>query len=98
MGCAKLKSVFEHAQNAQIQIHPTHVQSLMRAFALHRYILECPMILLADCEGPDQAVWMHRLIWALAVAYAQRHVFTWCGQYNHGVNGGVSMLVSKLTV
>ena len=67
MGQAKWKGVFEHAQNAQIQIHPTHAQSLIWVFALHWYILECPMILLADSEGPDQPARMHRLIWALAV-------------------------------
>ena len=36
---AKQKYVFEYAQNAQIQIHPTHAQRLIRAFALHWYIL-----------------------------------------------------------
>ena len=55
MGRPKWKYVFEHAQNAQIQIHPTHAQSLIRAFALHWYILLCPVILLADSEGPDQS-------------------------------------------
>ena len=29
MGRAKWKSVFEHAQNAQIQIHPMHAQSFV---------------------------------------------------------------------
>ena len=38
-GRAKRKDVFEHAQNAQIQIYPKHAQSLIRAFALHWYIL-----------------------------------------------------------
>ena len=36
---APSEGVFEHAQNAQIQIHPTHAQSLIRAFPLHWYIL-----------------------------------------------------------
>ena len=39
MDRAKRKGVFEHAQNAQIQIYPAHAQSLIRAFALHWYIL-----------------------------------------------------------
>ena len=34
------------------------------SFVLH---LCNPMILLADSEGPDQTVRMHRLIWAFAV-------------------------------
>ena len=29
MDCAKRKCVFKHVQNAQIQSHPTHVQSLI---------------------------------------------------------------------
>ena len=73
MGCAKRKYVFEHAQNAQIHIHPTHAQSLIRAFAVYWYILSCPMILLADSEGPDQTARMRRLIWAFAVSYSRRN-------------------------
>ena len=38
MGRAKRKCVFEHAQNAQIQFHPVHAQSLP-VFALDSYIL-----------------------------------------------------------
>ena len=38
MGRAKRKGVFEHAQNAQIQIHPKYSQSLIRVFAIHWYI------------------------------------------------------------
>ena len=38
--------------------------SLIRAFALHCYIFQWPMILLADNECPDQIVRMRRLIWA----------------------------------
>ena len=34
----KRKGVFEHAQNAQIQIHPAHVRNIIRDFALHSYI------------------------------------------------------------
>ena len=32
---SKQNGIFEHAQNAQIQIHPTHVLSLIETFALH---------------------------------------------------------------
>ena len=39
MGGAKLKGVFEHAQNAQIQIYPAHAQSHIRSFAFRLYIL-----------------------------------------------------------
>ena len=38
MGCSKLKSAFDHAQNAQIQIILC-MQSLIWAFVLHWYIL-----------------------------------------------------------
>ena len=70
MGLAKQKFVFEHAQNSQIQSHPTHAQShigICFPFALHSYILQCPMRLLADSKGPDQTARMRRLILALAV-------------------------------
>ena len=40
---------------------------MIRAFALHRYILYYPVVLLADSEGSDQPARMRRLIWALAV-------------------------------
>ena len=65
MGRAKRKCSFELVQNAQIQVHPTHAKSLIRAFALHWYILLCPIIMLAD--GPDQTARMHRLVWVFAV-------------------------------
>ena len=48
MGRAKRKVVFEHAQIAQIPIYPANMQSLIRAFALHWY-----MILLAARVGGD---------------------------------------------
>ena len=67
MGHARWKVVFEHAQNARIQIHRTHTRNLIRAFALHRCILKCPIILLADSEGSEQTVWMPRLIWPFAL-------------------------------
>ena len=41
-----MKSTLEHRQNVEIQI--------IGAFALHSYILWCPLILLADSESPDQ--------------------------------------------
>ena len=37
LGRAKLEGVFEQAQNAHIQIHIAHVQSLIRPFALHLF-------------------------------------------------------------
>ena len=61
IGCAKQKSVFEHGLNVQIEIHPVSVQNLIQPFALHWYILY-PMILLADSEGSDQTMQVHKLI------------------------------------
>ena len=63
------ESAFEHAQNVQIQMH---AQCIIRAFALHSYILSYPMILFADSEGYCQTARMRRLIWAYKV---QRHDF-----------------------
>ena len=49
----KWKSAFKHTQNVQIQIKFADVQSIILAFALHLYILQYPIILLVDSEGPD---------------------------------------------
>ena len=66
MGTIKQKSVFEHEQNANSD-HSAHAQSIIRAFALHSYILKYPMILFADSEGPDQTARPRSLICAFAV-------------------------------
>ena len=52
LGHTKRKGVYEHAQNTQIQIHPAHAPSLIRVFALHRYVLYCLMFLLAYTKRP----------------------------------------------
>ena len=39
MGRAKQKGVFEHVQNAQIQMYPKHAQRYIPVFAFHWYIL-----------------------------------------------------------
>ena len=44
-----------------------HAQSLIRAFALHWYILQYLMIMLADSKGPDQIAHPRSLIWAFAI-------------------------------
>ena len=68
--------------------HPEHAQSLIRVFALHSYILQCPMILLGDSEGPDQPARMRRLIWAFAVricpkrfSHGAAQLLTWLGSF-----------------
>ena len=55
--------------------HPALVQSLIRAFAQHWYIILYLMILLADNKGRDQTVWMRRLIWAFAVRIRSETLF-----------------------
>ena len=66
-----------HAAHAQSLIR-AFSQSLNRAFALHPYILQYPMILLADREGFDQTAWMRRLIWTFAVCICP-------DMFSHGV-------------
>ena len=61
MGRVKRNEVLEHAQNAPIQIHLSHAQNIIRAFAPHLSIILCQMILLADTEGPDQPARMRRM-------------------------------------
>ena len=54
------------------------------------------MILAADSEGPDQNVWMRRLIWAFMSAYAQRLIFVWPNKYDK-INFWTSWNLSWLT-
>ena len=54
---------------------------LVRAFALHWNILQYPMILFADNEGPDQTARMRRLIWAFAVLICPKTRFAWRGPH-----------------
>ena len=46
----------------QIQVLHMRKVSCIQAFALHSYILQYPVILLADSECPDQTAQMCRLI------------------------------------
>ena len=54
-----------------------HMQGLIRVFALHSNSLYCPMIILADSEGPDHTARMIRAVWSgtSLSAIARRHVF-----------------------
>ena len=63
MGCIKQKSVLEHTDSD----HLVKMQSIVRTFALHSYILLYPITLLGDSEDTDQTVWMRRLILAFTV-------------------------------
>ena len=65
----KRKSTFVYAQNVRVL-----VQSIIRAFTLHSYILKYAMIPLADSVGPDQTVRMRGCAvwsWPSLFAYAQ---------------------------
>ena len=48
----KRNTAFIHGLYAHSD-HPAHAKSLIRAFVLHLYSLECSLILLADSEGSD---------------------------------------------
>ena len=52
--------------------HPVYAQNIIRAFALHSYILLHPIILLANSEDPDQTAQMPSLS-----VYPRRHAFAW---------------------
>ena len=60
MGQPKRKRVFEHVQNAQIQI-------ILRMRKVPTGPLLSIHTFLADSEGPDQTARMRSLIWAFAV-------------------------------
>ena len=55
--------------------HPTHAESVIRAFVLHSYILRYQMTLLVNSEGSDQTARMRRLIWALDVRICPKKRF-----------------------
>ena len=80
-GSAKGKSIFEHAQIAQIQIRPAHAQSTIQAFDLLYYILKYPVILLKDSEGPDTT---DPISVFACPRLLPRYIFTWHGPYNLG--------------
>ena len=62
------KALIQFADNIVPDQH-IHPCSLMLAFSVRRHILQYPLILYADNEGPDQPVimLMRRLIWACVV-------------------------------
>ena len=68
MDRVKRKNTLEHAQNVQIQI--------IWVFAIHLYILQYRMILLADSEGPDQTARLRSLIWAFAAHICSKTTFS----------------------
>ena len=59
--------------------YQVHAQSIILSFALNSYILQYPMILLADSEEPDQTAQVHGLIWAFAVS-----IIIWLKTFWHG--------------
>ena len=74
MGCVKRKCIRTY-KIPRFRFIPS-MRSLIRAFALHRYILLCQLILLADSEGPDQTVRMRRRILVFAVRICLRTRFS----------------------
>ena len=65
MGLVKRKGVFGVNTNSKDLDQPVEICSLIRNFAT--LVLQYPMILLADSEGPDQTARMRSLIWAFIV-------------------------------
>ena len=67
MSCDMRKGVFWVNANSKDPDQPAEIFSLIRNFSTLCYVLLYTMSLLMDSEGPDQTVWMCRLIWAFAV-------------------------------
>ena len=60
-----------------------YIYCLIRNFAILPSVLQCPMYLLADREGPDQTMQMRKLILASVVCIRLRlDVFAWRGSYS----------------
>ena len=67
-GRVKRKGVFWVNANYKDPDQPAEIRiSLIRNSAIFRYVLQYPMILLADSEGPDQTARMRSLILGFAV-------------------------------
>ena len=53
-----------------------HAQGAILAFTLNSCILQYPIILLEDSEGPDQTAHLRSLIWAYAVRACPEDTFS----------------------
>ena len=53
IGSRQAKKCLRTCAKCSASDHPAHAQSIIRAFAVHSYILYTPMILFADREDPD---------------------------------------------
>ena len=80
LGLVKQKSALNKRKNVDSD-QPEHAQSIIRALALHSYIMWYPVILLADREGPDQTARMRRLIWAFLVRICRKTRFRMARPY-----------------
>ena len=56
---------------------------ILNVWILKERIEPFALLLLADSDGPDQTVWVCRLIWAFAVRISQRHVFAQRSLFHH---------------
>ena len=61
--------------NSKDPDQPAEIYSLIRNFAILRYIVQYPMILYADSEGPDQTAHSRSLIWTFAVRICPKTCF-----------------------
>ena len=59
--------VFAVNANSKDPDQPAGIYSLIRYFAILRYVQQYPMVLQTDSEGPDQTARMRSLIWSFAV-------------------------------
>ena len=83
MGRVKRKKCLRTCAKCADSDHPSHAQSLIRAFALHWNILQHPMIQLVDSKGPYQTARMRRLIWAFTVRICTETYFRMARAYNN---------------
>ena len=73
MRCDMRKVVF--GVTANCPDHPVETYSLIRTFAILFYVLQYPMILKADSDGPDETAPLHRLISSFALHLNPKTLF-----------------------
>ena len=78
-GARQTKMCLLACAKGAVSHHPTHAPSITRDIAHHSYILQYPMILLADSQGPVRLRGCAGWSGPSLSAYAWGHIFEWRG-------------------
>ena len=91
--------MFAALANSQNLDHPVKPHNLIRTFAVHRYILQYPIILQADSEGPDQTAHIVQSDLGLRCPHLpQIYILTWPGSHILGTKIKEGLLFSLMLI